>query len=91
MEGFMEQVACGSVGFFPLLWERQTGVMTCDREEWEESEESQRQRGTEMSGAECLPWAHGEASKHVAAEDGGEVREPKWKTALKKSDYRAFA
>lgn len=29
-----------------------------------------------------------EAPKHVAAEDGGEVREPKWKTALKKSDYR---
>lgn len=33
-------------------------------------------------GARC------EAPKHVAAEDGGEVREPKWKTALKKSDYR---
>lgn len=33
-------------------------------------------------GARC------EAPKHVAAEDRGEVREPKWKTALKKSDYR---
>lgn len=33
-------------------------------------------------GARC------EAPKHVAAEDRGEVREPKWKTALKKSDCR---
>ena len=29
-----------------------------------------------------------EAPKHVTAEDGGEVREPKWKKTPKKSDCR---
>ena len=29
-----------------------------------------------------------EGPKHMTAEDGGEVREPKWKMTLKKSDCR---